>query len=223
MPLLPPYQNLAENPNSIFNASRRVAEMSLKNIRSPTGEDETYLSAVKSQQDLTADFLQFKNLMADTLSQYEILFHYPPPTNNAEAYGALSVLKFLNNSIKKTTLYLTNNIKPRISGLNGKQYSEFEKLYNLIYYEYRPKLGAIYTHFKAMNYADESFDFLEENTEDLLEQMGISINSYQQNEPGEYSMSGAGRNFYGKQVSNSKDIPTIWNKFAKNCPTKYLL
>ena len=33
---------------------------------------------------------------------------------------------------------------------------------------------------------------------------------------------GSGRNFYGEQIDNSRDIPTIWRSY-KDCPTKYLL
>jgi hypothetical protein len=33
---------------------------------------------------------------------------------------------------------------------------------------------------------------------------------------------GAGRNFYGKTINETKDIPTIWGA-RQSCPTKYLL
>jgi hypothetical protein len=36
------------------------------------------------------------------------------------------------------------------------------------------------------------------------------------------TMVGSGRNFYGEQINNSRDIPTIWRSY-KDCPTKYLL
>jgi hypothetical protein len=36
------------------------------------------------------------------------------------------------------------------------------------------------------------------------------------------TMVGSGRNFYGEQINNSRDIPTIWRSY-QNCPTKYLL
>lgn len=33
---------------------------------------------------------------------------------------------------------------------------------------------------------------------------------------------GSGRNFYGEQINDSRDIPTIWRSY-RDCPTKYLL
>jgi hypothetical protein len=36
------------------------------------------------------------------------------------------------------------------------------------------------------------------------------------------TMVGSGRNFYGEQINNSRDIPTIWRSY-KDCPTKYML
>ena len=36
------------------------------------------------------------------------------------------------------------------------------------------------------------------------------------------TMVGSGRNFYGEQINNSRDIPTIWRSY-KDCATKYLL
>jgi hypothetical protein len=39
---------------------------------------------------------------------------------------------------------------------------------------------------------------------------------------GEIAVYGAGRNFYGKTINATKDIPTIWGA-RQSCPTKYLL
>lgn len=40
----------------------------------------------------------------------------------------------------------------------------------------------------------------------------------------EMTLVGAGRNFYGEKIEDSRDIPTIYSQLGvKNCPTKYLL
>lgn len=36
------------------------------------------------------------------------------------------------------------------------------------------------------------------------------------------TMVGNGRNFYGEEINNSRDIPTIWRSY-RDCPTKYML
>lgn len=40
---------------------------------------------------------------------------------------------------------------------------------------------------------------------------------------GAMTMIGNGRNFYGEQINQSSDIPTIFSGAMRNCPTKYLL
>lgn len=229
--MLPAYGNLANFPDSIFSASKRVARTSLDNIRPPNGVDETYLKEVKSNETLKTNFLHFTNLMADLFSQYETLLFYPPPHNATEAYGALTVLKFLNNAIRKATVFLKTNIKPYISGLDGKELQQFDKLHDDLE-EYWTATGAIIAHFAGMNAAKESFEFLKNNVEDLIEQMAISINMYGQNEAGfnyastlpqTITMSGGGRNFYGQKLNDNPDVPTIYSDFVKNCPTKFLL
>jgi len=229
--MIPAYGNLGNFPDSIFSASKRVAQTSLDNIRPPDGVDETYLRTVKTSRTLKRNFLHFTTLMADLFSQYETLLFYPPPNTPAKAYDALTVLKFLNNAIRKATVFLKLNIKPFVSGLDGKEIHQFDELHDDLE-EYKTATGAIIAHFAGLNAADNSFQFLEKNVEELLEQMAISINMYNQNEAGfntpttlpqTITMNGGSRNFYGKKINNSPDVPTIYSDFVKNCPTKFLL
>jgi hypothetical protein len=229
--MIPAYGNLGNFSDSIFSASKRVAQTSLDNIRPPNGPDETYLREVKSTETLKTNFLHFTTLMADLFSQYETLLHFPPPNTPTEAYGALTVLKFLNNAIRKATVFLKINIKPYVSGLDGKELHMLDELHDDLK-DYRTATGAIIAHFAGINAADNSFAFLETNVEELLEQMAISINMYNQNEAGfstpstlpqTISMSGGGRNFYGEKLNDNPDVPTLYSDYVKNCPTRYLL
>jgi hypothetical protein len=224
MPLLPFYGNLGENNDSIFEASRNVARTSLANIQPPDSIDAEFVAARKSTKELSAKFLEFKSLVSNMFHDIELIVDLGVPNDDDEAYEFLYKIKFLNSSVKKATLYFRINIKPEISSLDGTEISELNTIQKdtRLYLEDLDNKIEMYKAVIGVNYGKNSWVMILKSIADFAEQLAIAINSYRQNEPG-VIMTGAGRNFYGKKINPSADIPTIWSSRIQSCPTKYLL
>lgn len=73
MPLLPSYANLEYNPDSIYQASKKIAIKSSENIKNALGEDVETIEALKSSGRLRSDFAKFKNIMATIFDTFTLL------------------------------------------------------------------------------------------------------------------------------------------------------
>jgi len=220
MPLLPSYGNLGENNDSIFEASRNIARTSLANIQPPDSIDAEFVAARKSTKELSAKFLEFKSLVSTMFHDIELILEMGVPADDEEAYDYIYKIKFLNTSVKKANLYFRINIKPEVSSLDGNEMSELKTIQNDMRDYWQDLRNKVYM-FVDLNYGLNSWTMIMKSIVDFTEQIAIAINSYRQNEPA--VLSGAGRNFYGKKINPSADIPTIWSSRIQSCPTKYLL
>jgi len=220
MPLLADYGNLGENPDSIFSASKRVASYSLDNI-APTGSmDRDYMNAKKSAGDMSLKFLEFKNLVSEIYQNAELIKELAAPTNPDEEYEFIYKIKFLQAALNKANLFFRTYIKPNVSDLDGKEIKELDEIRaSLVYYQDFMQNWAYL--FVTIDYGNNSWSMLLKTIFEIIEQITITLNSYKQNEP--TGLQGAGRNFYGKKINNTRDIPTVYSRSIKNCPTKYLL
>lgn len=73
MPILPSYANLEYNPDSIYQASKKIAVKSRENIKNALGEDSETIQALKSSGRLRKDFTTFKNIMANLFDSFALL------------------------------------------------------------------------------------------------------------------------------------------------------
>jgi hypothetical protein len=221
MPLLPDYANLEYNPDSIIFASKSLSRTALNNIRSPTGEDETYLKEKTFNKQLSTNFDEFSDVINEFYNQFEVLVNFPTPDNEDEAYDILTKLKTLNAIVRKGKTLFVSKIKPYARDLSLKNIKDLKQINDYLNnYMTDQKFIDLVVDFANINYGNISFKMFIDNLSDLTEQTAIAINSINQNEP---ALTGSGRNLFGEKISQSGDIPTIWNNFAKNCPTKYLL
>jgi len=220
MPLLPSYGNLGENSDSIFEASKNVARTSLVNIQPPDSVDAEFITARKSSEELATQFLEFKSLVSDYYQNMELLELLPEPNSDDESYDFIALIKFLMAALRKAVVFFRKFIKPNVSDLDGKEIADLIDIQRHIK-TYSEAVLNWKEFFESINYGENTWELLTNATFDFLEQVTIALNSYRQNAPVE--LTGAGRNFYGKKINSTADIPTIWSRRIQDCPTKYLL
>jgi hypothetical protein len=258
MPLLPSYANLEYNPDSIYQASKKIAIKSSENIKNALGEDVETIQALKSSGSLRSDFAKFKNIMANIFDSFALLEKHTaeeedddddddeddeddeddddydddddtdvsrlsgstvaPVYLNSE--NALYGFKDLNKLVRSATLFFTTNIKKQISSLTNNDISQLKDI--------QTKVNSMPVIFRGFyNYISEEAQYganlvqvFFTNIADLSLELRLAINQY--GVQASSTMRGGGRNFYGEEISRTKDIPTIYGRY-KDIPTKYLL
>jgi len=233
MPLIPAYGNLDDAPDGIYSASKRLSRIALDNIRPPDGVDMEYARELKADASINASYAEFENLIHEFYNQYELMINFPPPANDQEAYEMLTILKVANNILRKATLVFTSKIKSKVTMLSKKNVASLKEVqYWLNLYLDNLNFKLLKRVFAGLDFGMISFDLFNSNMIELIQQIAISLNTFNQNsagvigystQPQEITMNGGSRNFYGKKINNSPDVPTIYSDFVKNCPTKFLL
>jgi len=87
MPLLPRYANLEYNPDSIYQASKKIAITSSENIKNALGEDVETIQALKSSGRLRSDFAKFKNIMATIFDTFTLLEKHTAEEEDDDDYA----------------------------------------------------------------------------------------------------------------------------------------
>jgi hypothetical protein len=252
MPLLPSYANLEYNPDSIYQASKKIAIKSSENIKNALGEDVETIQALKSSGRLRSDFAKFKNIMATIFDTFTLLEKHTAEEEEEEdeeddeddddrqddatdvsqisgstvapvylnSENALYGFKELNKLIRAATLFFTTNIKKQISSLTNKDISQLKDIQSKV-----NSMPVIFRGFydyvrDEIQYGTDLVQVFYANVADLSNELRLAINQYGVQAPS--TMRGGGRNFYGEEISRSKDIPTIYGRY-KDIPTKYLL
>ena len=231
MPLLADYGNLGENPDSIFSASKRVASYSLDNIAPSGSIEREFINAKKSAGDYSLKFLEFQNMILELYQNIELVLELPRPRTATEDFNYLQQIKFLGSSLNRAVLFFRTYIGSNIADLSKQDVLKLneiiKKIKDYLAYltnkeiEYNRSLGP--TAPNMPSYGANTWQILFDSLNEFIRQIEIALFSYNQNDAANRTLQGAGRNFYGKKINNTRDIPTVYSRNIKNCPTKYLL
>lgn len=231
MPLLATYGDLDGNSDSIFSASKRVASYSLDNIAPAGSTEREYMIAQKSSGSGSLKFLEFQNMVTEVYQNVELVLDLANPVNVTEDYNYLQQIKFLGNSIRKAVLFFRTYINSSLDELTAQDLAKLKEIIKDLS-NYTDELVTKRSNYNASlysgvippttKYGQNSWDILLAAMEDFITQISIALFSYKQSSAN-FQMQGAGRNFYGKKINNTLDIPTMYSRNIKNCPTKYLL
>lgn len=142
----------------------------------------------------------------------------------------IDLLIQINSQIQKINFFLNSKIKPGFRSFNAPQQEFLQDFKKVFSNYYKETFSAVVDRkridikiIEEIENGKEILQLIKQSIAKLLLDLQFSLSNNISVGAGRHmQISGGGRNFYGKNINNSRDIPTIRSSY-QNITTKYLL